>query len=196
MKKFLIIAIFFSGCEKENDPVFTEIQVVETGTSIPVNGATVYFFRCNFGCPFGPTILFEGVTDNNGYVEVPSEHYNDATSTMNVIKINYWPYIVEKTTVASITPEGWIKLQIHKEGNYPVDSRLFLNLSDQFESREDITEYNISTDSIIFIKGFGGQLNKIGWHVVDVNNDVINDGTLNDLKVLKFDTLKNITLNY
>jgi hypothetical protein len=196
MKKFLLIAILFFGCEKENNLVTTAILVVETDSSIPLNDATVVFFRCNFGCPFGPTILFEGVTDNNGIVEVPSEHYNDSTSMMNVIKLNYWPFLVEKTTTASLTPEGWIQLQIHKVGNYPVDSKLLLNLLDHSGTRSDLTEYNTSTDSIIFIKSFGGQLNKIDWQVVDENFDLLNNGTLKDLQVPKFDTLKNITLNY
>ncbi|CAN5213774.1 hypothetical protein BH23BAC1_BH23BAC1_49620 [soil metagenome] len=127
---------------------------------------------------------------------MPSEHYNDTTSTMNVIKLNYWPYLVEKTTVASITPEGWLKLQIHKAGNYPLESRLLLNLSDHSGSRSDLTEYNTSTDSIIFIKAFGGQLNKINWQVVDESIGLLNNGTLQALQVPKFDTLKNITLNY
>ncbi len=106
MKKRLLIVILFSACEKEHDPVSTAIHVVETDTGIPVNDATAVFFRCNFGFTFGPTLLFEGVTDNNGIVEVPSEHYKDIAPTMNVIKLNYWPYLVEKTTLASMTPEG------------------------------------------------------------------------------------------
>jgi hypothetical protein len=114
---------------------------------------------------------------------------------MNVWKANYWPFLTQKSTTVYVTPEGWLQLRIDRVGNYSVGSQLTLNISDQTGSRSDITHYNTAADSLIMVKGFGSQQNKIDWQVVDASNLVTN-GTLNGLQIPKFDTLKNVTLNY
>lgn len=196
MKKFILIAFLFAGCKKEKSVATTAIHVVEPMTNVPVSGATVSLFRCNFGCPFGPKILFSSITDENGICQVPSENYNDTTSQMNVTKTKYWPFKVQKNTTVAITPEGWLQLRIHKVGNYEADSRLLLHLFNQSGSRSDLTDYNTATDSLILVKAFGSQQNEIDWQVVDVNFNLVSNGTLNGLQVPRFDTLKNSTLDY
>src|SRR4030095_8300700 len=195
MKKLIIVIIIFASCKKDK-PNLTSINVVESVTNLAVSGATVVFFRCNYGCPLGGTTLFKGVTDDNGICQVPSANYSDATSEMNVVKPKYWPFEVQKNTTVSITPEGWLQLRIHKIGNYPVGSKLKLNLFNQsgLRLRSDLTEYNTAVDSLILVKGFGGQQNKIDWQVVGVS--LLNNGTLSGLQIPRFDTLKNVTLNY
>ena len=195
IKKFYLIIIIFSGCKKENKQDLTTIKVVESITNLAVRGATVALFKCDYGCPFGANILFKGDTDENGTCQVAAESYNDASSVVNVVKIKYWPFLVKKSTTLSITPEGWLQLRIHKAGNYPVGSKLLLNLFDQSD-RSDLTQYNTAADGLILVKAFGGQQNKINWQVVDVNFNLLNNGTLNGLQIPRFDTLKNITLNY
>jgi hypothetical protein len=197
MKKFILIAVLFTCCKKENRSVATtSIHVVESITNLPVSGVTVRFMRCNFGCPFGPKILFRGITDANGVCQVPSEHYNDATSEMQVLKEKYWPFSVQKNTTVSITPEGWLQLAIHKAKIYPAGTSLYVNLVNQSGSWSHTMEHSTETDTLFLITAFGGQQHHIDWQVLDTNRNAIKSGTLNGLQIPRFDTLKNITLDY
>lgn len=201
MSKTIFIALvafnlFANGGKNKPDAVFVQVKVVEAVTNSPVSGASLTLFRCNYGCPFGPNILFTGVTDNNGICRVSSKIYNDSTVEMNVTKAKYWPFEVQKNTIVSITPEGWMQLLIHKVNSYPAGSKLKLNLKNQPGSRSDLTEYNAANDSLILVKAFGGQENKIDWQVVDPNFNLIHYGTLSGLQIPRLDMLKNSTLNY
>lgn len=196
MKKFILIAVLLAGCKKEKQPETTSIKVVESITNVPVSGATVTLFRCNFGCPFGPKILFKGITDDNGISQVPSEYYNDATSQMHVLKEKYWPFSVQKKTTVSITPEGWLQLGIHKVGNYPAGTSLSVSLVNQSGSWSHVMEHGTETDTLILITALGGQQHNLKWDVLDTNRSAIKSGTLNGLQIPRFDTLENITLDY
>jgi hypothetical protein len=196
MKKFiLILAIIISGCKKEDRQNLTTIKVVESITGLPVSGANLTLLRCKYGCPFGATVLSKGISDNNGICQVPTEHYIDATS-LNVLTTKYWPFAVEKNTTVSMTAEGWIQLRIHRTGTYPTGSKLLLTIHGQSASMTDITEYNTAADSLLQVKGFGSQQNKMDWQVVDASFNLLNNGTINELQVPRFDTLKSLTLNY
>ena len=196
MKKLIFGLIIFAGCEIEVKPDLTSIEVVESITNLPVSDATLSLFKCNFGCPFGANVLFTDVTDANGICKVPSENFNDIESGMNVVKPKYWPFEVQKSTIVFLEPEGWVQLRIQKGGNYPVGSKLLLVMNNQSGSRPDLTEYNVAVDSLILIKGYGNQQNKIEWQVVDGGFTLVNYGTLDGLQIPRFDTLNNVTLNY
>lgn len=91
MNKTILIALMafipFTNCGKNKpDAASVQIKVVESVTNLLVTGASLSLFRCNYGCPFGPNVLFTGVTDNDGACRVSSEIYNDATVQMNVTK--------------------------------------------------------------------------------------------------------------
>ena len=191
----VILLIGLHSCKKTHTPT-TDIRVLESVTNSPVSGAYLSLFRCNYGCPFGPKVFFRGVTDNNGTCQVPSENYNDAASELSIGKTKYWPFEVQKSTIVFLTPEGFLQLRIRKVGNYPVGSKLLLDLYNQSGSRSDLTDYSTAVDSLIMLRAYGSQQNKIDWQVVDVNFKLVNYGTLNGLQIPKFDTLKNTVLNY
>ena len=195
MRKLILAVFIFAGCSKKEDKPTTAIQVQENVTNAPVIGADVVLFTSAWGGALGRT-LFQGVTDVNGICDVPSEHYNNSASEMNVVKEKYWPFLVQKSTTVYITPEGWLKLRIHQVGNYPAGSKLLLNLYDQYGLRSDLTDYSTAVDSLILVKGFGSQQNKIDWQVVDATFNLITYGTLNGLQIPRLDTLKNVTLDY
>jgi len=194
MRKLILVVFIFAGCKKDDKPT-TAIQVLENVTNVPVSGANLALFTSTFGGIGGRT-LFQGVTDANGICKVPSEHYNNSESEMNVVKEKYWPFLVQKSTTVYITPEGWLKLRIHQVGNHPAGSKLLLNLFDQYGLRSDLTDYNTAVDSLVLVKGFGSQQNKIDWQVVDAAFNLITYGTLNGLQIPRLDTLKNVTLDY
>jgi len=196
MRKLILVIIIFASCTKKDKPNLTSVKVQESVTNLPVSAADVALLRCNYGCPFGATVLFQGVTDDNGICQVPSGNYGDTESYMVVWKTKYWPFEVQKNTTVYITPEGWLQLRINRVGNYPVGSRLLLNLYNQNGSRSDLTDYNTAADTLILVKGFGSQQNKIDWQVVDAGFNLVTNGTLNGLQIPRFDTLKNVTLNY
>ena len=194
MKKLLLALFIFTACEDEPD--LTSIEVVESVSNLPVSDATVVLFRCNYGCLFGPHIFFTGVTDSKGICKVPTENYTDVESQLNVMKTNYWPFAVQKNTMVFLVPEGWVQLRIQREVNYPAGSKLLLTIHGQSGSMLDITEYNTVVDSLILIKGFGGQQNKIDWQVVDGSFNLLKNGTLDSLQIPRLDTLKNVILDY
>jgi len=88
-----------------------------------------------------------------------------------------------------MTPMGWIQLRLHKVGNYPAGSSLALTIISESGRREAI---NIVET---FPLAFGGQKNKIDWQVTNAGLPIAS-GTLDGLQVPRFDTLKNVTLNY
>ena len=194
MRKLILVFLIFAGCSKEKKPT-TDIKVLESVTDVAVSGANLALFTSTFGGIGGRT-LFQGVTDANGICKVPSEAYSDPLSEMNVWKAKYWPFEVQKNTTVHITPEGWLKLRIQQVGNYPAGSKLLLAIYNHNSSRTDLTEYNTAVDSLILVKGFGSQENNIDWQVVDAGFNLMASGILNGLQIPRFDTLKNVTLDY
>ena len=195
MRKLILVVFIFAGCDKPTEDSTIPVKVLESVTNSPVSGADMVLFTSSWGGAFGRT-LFQGVTDANGICQVPSEHYNNSESEMNVTRTKYWPFLTQKSTTVYITPEGWLKLRIHQLGNYPAGSKLLLNLYDQYGLRSDLTDYNTAVDSLVLVKGFGSQQNKIDWQVVDAGFNLIANGTLNGLQIPRLDTLKNVTLDY
>jgi hypothetical protein len=197
MRKLILVIFIFVGCskkEKEEDKPKTPIKVLETVTNLPVGGADLVLFTSIWGGAYGRT-LFQGVTDDKGICQVPSENYSDATSEMNVVKAKYWPFLTQKNTIVYMTPEGWLKLRIHQVGNYPAGSVLNLKMVSE-SGRQENTYYNDAVDSLISIKAFGNEQNKIEWQVVDASNNLVTYGTTNWLQIPRFDTLKNVILEY
>ncbi len=113
---------------------------------------------------------------------------------MNVTKPKYWNFLVQYSTTVMLSPEGWLRLNIHKAGTYPAGTVLVIVVENQTGTRSDLTQYNIASDSILMIRAFGGQQNKINWQVQGAT--LLNSGSLTDLQIPRFDTLKNVTLNY
>jgi hypothetical protein len=195
MKKFLFALLLFTACKKSGSNKM-EIVIREPVSGTPVQGATVTLIRCNFGCPFGGTTLFNEQTDANGKVYVSSSAFSDASGGMAVEKSKYWPVGLTTPAVAvSLTPEGWLRIRILKGGNYPAAANLKIVTHNQTgDPLIDTREFSLANDSSILVRGFGGQLNKLDWQVSD-NLTVYNSGTFNQ-QVPRLDTVKNITLNY
>lgn len=205
MKKLLIILLLFSSCKKPSSPS-VNIQVNELITGSPVAGATVSLNRCAAaGCIFGIVTEFSGVTDNSGIVWVPQDKYDNVpfwNEATYITKTNYWPEIFMKATSFSLTPMGWMSLRIIKGTSYPQGSvltitswRLTQPPNIAHLGKINTQEFNVAADSIVIIKGFGNQLNKITWQVVDAGRNLLNNGTWNQ-QVPRLDTVRNITLNY
>ena len=133
MRKLALAIIILAGCGKEKEPT-TDIKVLESVTNSPVSGANLALFTSTWGGIGGRT-LYQGVTDANGICKVPSEHYNNGASEMNVVKAKYWPFEVQKNTTVYITPEGWLKLQVHRVGTYPAGTKLLLIITNQNGTR-------------------------------------------------------------
>jgi hypothetical protein len=194
MKKILLLAAFFVACKKNPAIDTTPVKVVEDVSNRPVDNAMLVIQRCDFGCPLGPKVLFKGQTDNNGICQVPSESYATTGASMNVTKPKYWEFETQYNTTVTLAPEGWLRLNIHKAGTYPAGTVLVLVVVNQTGTRSELTQYNTASDSVLLIKAFGGQRNKIDWQVQGAT--LLNNGSLPDLQIPRFDTLKNITLNY
>ena len=191
MRKLILIIIIFAGCNKKEDQPPTppiSIKVLESITNLPISGA--YVILRNFD-----TVLFQGVTDDNGICLVPSLHYNNVESAMSVYKQKYWDDYHKDTTVY-LTPYGWLQLRIHRVGNYTPGSRLILFQVNQNGSMNHATDVNAAEDSLIVAFCFGNQINNINWRVVDMGQNLSVDGNLNGLQIPRFDTLKNVTLSY
>ena len=191
MKKLILIILIFAGCSKKEEQLHpTSIKVLESITNLPISGADVVLHKY-----YDNTVLFQGVTNANGICLVPSLHYNDVESVMSVVKQKYWDDHHKDTTV-HLTPYGWLQLRIHKVGNYTPGSRLILFQFNQNGSMSHATTVNTAEDSLIVAFCFGNQENNIDWRVVDVGQNRSTDGTLNGLQIPRFDTLKNVTLDY
>jgi len=194
MKRLLLLAALFAACKKPSIVSTTPVKVVEDVSNLPVGDARLAILLCNYGCPFGAKVLFEGQTDNNGIVKVTGESYNTAGAFMNVTKAKYWNFLVQYDTTVILSPEGWLRLNIHKAGSYPAGTYLSIMMVNQTGLRTDLTQYNTANDSVLLIRAFGGQKNKINWQVQGAT--LLNYGSLTNLQIPRLDTLKNITLNY
>ena len=192
MRKLILIIIIIAGCSKKEDQPPqppTSIKVLENITNLPISGADVTL-RNN------DTTLFHGVTDANGICLVPSLYYNDVESVMSVTHIQkYWSDYRKDTTVYLI-PYGWLQLRIHKVGNYTPGSRLLLFQISQSESVYHVTDVNSAEDSLVVAFCHGNQQTRIEWRVVDMGQNRSTEGTIDWLQIPRFDTLKNITLDY
>jgi len=67
MKKLILLAILFSGCDKPEKETFVppkkDIKVVEYVTNLPVAGANLDLYEYRL---FNYNYLYRGLTDNNG----------------------------------------------------------------------------------------------------------------------------------
>jgi hypothetical protein len=196
MRKLILIIIIFAGCSKKEDKPSTAITVLEKVTNLPISAADVFV---NTGDPanlLSGRNLFTSVTDDNGICQVPSELYDDAT-WMYVGEKKHWPFQDQKNTTIYLTPEGWLQLHFHQVGNYPVDSDLLLTMVGE-SGWPDPTLYGTArfADTLYTVRAFGSQQNKIDWQVRDAGHNIIANGTLTGLQIPRFDTLKNVTLDY
>jgi hypothetical protein len=199
MKKYLLIAMLFTCCKKPiaDTKNLTTLTVMDSVDGIPVVEAEVVMSRCNYGCPFGATILFKGNTDNSGRVDVPSAVFSDQSTLLNVVKPNYFPFLTQQMgTSLTLRPKGWIQLHIVRVGNYPQGCTLQLDITDQTTRLSDETFYPAAKDSLIVVEAFGGRANEVAWKILDANNQDMKEGKMNLLQIAKFDTLKNVVLNY
>lgn len=197
MKRFLFILLVLAACKKGGSDKGTQIHLKESKSGTAIQGVTVKLLRCDFGCPFGGKKLFEGLTDAEGNVYVNPKDYADASGGMSIEKPKYWSlgFTLPQTSVTMI-PEGWLRIRILKTGSYPAAAKLKLTIHSEPLSPDmlDIQEYFTAADSSILLRGYGAQLNRIDWQVSD-NITLYNSGTFNQ-QVPKFDTVKNVTLNY
>jgi hypothetical protein len=190
MRKLILVIIIFAGCSKKEEQPLTSIKVLESITNLPVSGADVTLSE-----PYSATVAFQGVTDDNGICLVPSLIYNTVGTGMYVMKQKYWTYGFREDTTVHLTPYGWLQLRIHKVGNYTAGSRLLLTQFDQSGSVYFVTDVNTAEDSLIVAFCYGNQQTRIEWAVHDGQNPGA-AGTIDWLQIPRFDTLKNVTLEY
>jgi hypothetical protein len=194
----LLLILIIVSCKKEKPSV--QIQVIDKITNTPVSGANLVVYKCGiFNCLLGTISLFTGSTNENGVCKVPTDSYNEAVS-VNVTKSNYWPFDGPKGTSISAIPEGWIRLHILKTANYPSQAKLNITTISSTSSPSASAyavsySFNIAADSSVLIRAFGGQSNRMEWHVWDASSPSLNSGNWQQ-QVPRLDTVKNITLNY
>jgi hypothetical protein len=199
-KVILFIFIVFSSCKKDpKDSNTIPLKVVEPLSEIPVKDAQVIFFECTAGC-IGSTIHFTGLTDENGVCNVPSGSFNNYSVEMNIYKEGYWPFLIpaQRSQKATLSPEGWVKLLIHTDTNYPSGSQLIISIAPkrlEYGYGDYLTNHAASQDSTLLIKGYGGELNRINWQIVNANFELLDYDEL-EVEVPRFDTSANVILNY
>jgi hypothetical protein len=196
MKKLLIILLVFTSCKKDSEPA-VQIQVKDAITNTPVKGATVDLLKCqdiDIFCVFGYVSFRSSVTGNDGSCSFTQKDYDKAKAT-GASKADYWGIGNTKTTTPLIFPEGWMRLRIIRGTNYPSQSLLKISIQNVSAIAISSTECNTAADSIILVRGFGGQLNNIDWQVVNAGGMSLNSGTWQQ-QIPRLDTIKNITLNY
>ena len=199
MKKYLFTAVLFTCCTKPptEKVSLTTLTVTDSVDGVPLAGAKVVMLRCNYGCPFGGTILFQGETDNSGRVDVPSDAYNDPSTLMNVAKANYFPFLTQQRgTALTLRPKAWLQLHIVRVSSYPPGCTLQLDITDQTHKYLEETYYPAAKDSVIVTNVFGGRTNELVWKVLDANNQDVKQGKTISLDFAKFDTVKNVVLAY
>ena len=158
--------------------------------NLKVEGATIRMFNS--------TTVFTGVTDQNGKCDVPNKYYNDNSLKMDVTKVGYWPYVIPpmRSATAILSPEGWIRL--HVRGAYPAEYGYFIKMTTSPVNQlwGDILIFDApAKDSVVLVKAYGGEENKIEWYSSDWGGGVSSSGKLSHLAVPKFDYL-DVSLNY
>ena len=165
MKKYLFIAVLFTCCTKPptEKVSLTTLTVTDSVDGVPLAGAKVVMLRCNYGCPFGGTILFQGETDNSGRVDVPSDAYNDPSTLMNVAKVNYFPFLTQQRgTALTLRPKAWLQLHIVRVSSYPPGCTLQLDITDKTTKSLEETYYPATKDKCNCNKRIWRQNKRIG----------------------------------
>ena len=201
----MLVVIIFAGCNKQQDNPSTTIKVLETVTNLPVNGAYVSVYKCFRYCTGAPGVgysysIFIDSTDVNGICHVPTQNYQDG-SWITIEQPDYWKADVGKSTTVYVAPMGWLQLRIRKVHSYPSNTYFELFMSDESGRYGDsrIFTGDEAVDTLITLYAFGAQKNKIEWQLYSVypdNTTPLANGTLDALTVPRFDTLKNVTLDY
>ena len=191
MKRILFLVFVLASCKKEaNHSGDVSMMVVDKVTNTPIKGAAVSVSRAS-------TVLLTTVTDGKGSFQLASEYFNDATIAINITKEKYWDNAFSKTSILKLVPEGWLQVRVHKTGTYPALSKIILEASTTPE--KDMTTakcFMTPSDSTINIRAVGGQQHELDWRVTDANDRSLNSGALSNLQVPRFDTVKNITVDY
>jgi hypothetical protein len=193
MKKLLLIVVLFAACKKGKEDRVT-ITVLEIGTTLPVSGANVQLLR--YHLDFTTETTFSGITDENGNVYINAKIYERA-SDVRIKKDTYYEVKERIQTTLYVIPEGWLKLRLHPVQAYPPGTSLQVGAlpPDTLQYGNFIT-ITADTDSTVLLRGFGGMPNKIYWQVYDESPGLVTSGTITNLPVPRFDTLRNITLAY
>ena len=205
MKKTLFILLIFCSCKKDPPPPTVELQVRESGTNSPVAGARVLLQRCrDLGCVFGSIDEFDGITNGEGICNIPESNWNNVSVSnydLFISKNGYWSEIFPKSNLVKILPEGWVRMQITRVGNYPEGTTL--NISFYAETNPpggtafggEYPSYQLEApfDSSVLLKAFGNQSNKIEMSVV--SNSTVLKHEIYKLQVPRLDTV-NATIDY
>lgn len=168
---------------------------MESRTNLPVSGA--YINRVRYNLDFITTeTIFLGETDDNGMLPMDAREYNTIQEVL-IIKYDYWRFKGNISTRLYVTPEGWLKVRLHPVRAYPTGTSLQVSIATQDGSQagSGIT-VAAGTDTTVALFGFGGQPNSISWHVSGDTPDLDTSGTINNLPVPRFDTLRVNALEY
>jgi len=189
MKKIFIIVLLFASCKKiesHRQSVFVSITVLEPVSDLPVANAMIILSdRWNTPSHIGWTNE-NGVCDN-----VPSEIFNSSLYEFNIVKDRYWPS-GSKILKATLSPEGWLRLYI------PAYTGSYLNITIGPKRLPygwgESTTYHDVQDTVLLIKAFGGEQNRINWQLISDSSYLISYDSL-DVEIPRFDTTANVTLN-
>lgn len=186
-----VLLLIMMSCKKDGDKAQTiPLKVTEPKTGSPVINAKVILFRCegNFGCWDTPS-FFDGTTDENGICKVPLLEFKEPSTHVYVSKEKYW-YFVEAPGQNELTlsPEGWIAVNVHRDGTYPAETNLVLSAIAETGRTGDATITQLPNTTLM-VKAFGDDQNKLHWRVIDSNGQFLKEGEIEGLLVPKFDTL-------
>jgi hypothetical protein len=176
MKKRKLIVVLhltlFISCTKSKDDT-TIFEVFEYKTNTPIPNVKIDLLRCTnydlvFGCQ-STTIFATGYTDNNGRYSFKQSVFNRTNEGIKLFKPNYcntagYP---GKNYLAT---EGWINLHLIRQNIYTFP---ILYFDYDISGESGITYANpleIPVDTIIKIRAFGNQVNKINWAIGTQSN--------------------------
>lgn len=166
-----IAAVLFSSCAKQKpSEEFTNVEVYETGTNMPVEGARVKLSRCTkydfeFGCQ-AVGVFASYSTNSDGVARIKNEDYNKADEGIMIEKSGYWPQAGGQGR-NEISAEGWITANIKRVNTYPDDKRFYLFVADEkhlVTTGIKVAEV-LQHDTTVTFKAFGAQANEIKWIV-------------------------------
>jgi hypothetical protein len=116
-----------------------------------------------FGYCLNSALIATGYTDINGRYTFSSDNYSKANEPIVLTKAKYWEGTGTEGKVYMV-PEGWMDLRMIRKNAYPDTSDVLLTLYG--ETGFGGTYYfRTPADSIIKIRGFGTQTNKVYWTI-------------------------------
>ena len=180
---FLLLGLLVScskAKEEKQEEAIRRFEVLEYKTNIPIDSVQIQFLRCSnydiqFGCQ-AREIFLTGFTDHSGRYAVRQSVLHGANGGIKLQKSNYWSE-VGQTGMNYLSPEGWINIHLIRQNVYAFP-RLFFNYDIDGESGfTRIDPVMIPVDTIIKVRAFGNEVNKLNWQIGTGTHPILTGGT-------------------